>query len=280
MKQNSGTININADAARHHLTETLRLTLQHIVLGLQAIESCPDGKIELDDVFFSWEFNEPAVSTSQSREQFKVWLLGVGLRDGIESLSVFIDEIRFFAGLIKRTLGEGLRVARAGSAATVLTDFREQEIGKYARLGLPNKIDNLFAEFGIKVPLADAILSLQKARNCLTHRRGIVGAEDAGSEDGVLCVRFVAHQIVRTDSSGNVHVAERDTLIPAGESVGVRSIEREKIFPINQRVTFTTQEFQYLIYTLWAAGSLLIDELIKYAEANSLLDRQVGVSTS
>jgi len=274
MRDYRGTINVNADAARHQLTESLRLTLQHVVLGLQAVESCPDGELHLNEVFYSWVLNEPSASTPQTRELFKSWLLGVGLRDGIESLNVFIDEIRFFAGLMKRTLREGLRVARAGRAAAVLHDFRKEEIGKYARLGLPDKVENLFAEFGIKVPLADTILSLQKARNCLTHRRGIVGTEDADTENGFLRVRFVVHEIVHTDSSGKIHVAEKDSLVAAGESVGVRSVEREKTYPIGQRVTFTAQEFQYLIYTLWAAGSLLIDELIKYADANGLLHRK------
>jgi len=257
----------------------MRLTLQHVVLGLQAVESCPDGELHLDDVFFSWEFNEPASSTPQTREQFKSWLLGVGLRDGIESLNIFIDEIRFIAGLIKRTLSDDLRVARAGSAAAVLRDFRKEEIGRYARLGLPDKMENLFAEFGIKVPLADAILSLQKARNCLTHRRGIVGAEDGNTENGGLRVHFVVLETVHTDLSGRIHAAERDMLVLAGESIGVRWVEREKTFPIGQRVTFTAQEFQHLIYTLWDAGSLLIDEFMKYAEAHGLVDRQVDHST-
>jgi hypothetical protein len=273
MSDNKWTININVDSARNQLIETMRLTLQHVVLGLQAVESCPDGELHLDEVFFSWEFNEPAASTPQTREEFKSWLLGVGLRDGIESLNVFIDEIRFFAGLMKRTLSEGHRVARAGRVTAVLRDFRKEEIGRYARLGLPDKLENLFAEFGIKVPLADAILSLQKARNCLTHRRGIVGAEDRNTENGGLRVQFVVLETVHTDLSGRIHAAERDTLVLAGESVGVRWAEREKTFPIGQRVTFTAQEFQHLIYTLWDAGSLLIDEFIKYAEAHGLVDR-------
>ena len=274
MSQDRWTITVSAEGLRSHLAQPLHQTLQHITLGLRAVPLCPDGPLELDEVFFSFHFKTPAASTPEAREEFKVWLVGVGLREGMEALNAHIDEVRFFLGLMKRARGDGLRAPRAGVVDAVLRDLRMEELRKFARLGFVEKASRLRSEFGISVPHFDEVLTIQKARNCLTHRRGIVGPDDLKAGSDALQVRFVVHEIIHEDLAGRSHVTERNTSVLAGESLSVCREPQEKTFGLGQRVTFTAQEFQHLIYTLWAAGALLTDELTNYAEVNSVLRRK------
>lgn len=129
---------------------------------------------------------------------------------------------------------------------------------KFDRLTLPDKVDRL-EEIGLhRPPFTDVIFSLNAARNCLTHRAGIVGPMDLKSpHDEGLEVMWT--RIAMTSSDGReVRIGSQVD----GGTITVEVTPTSRTFAIGERVTLTEDEFAeiaqtFLFYAQQVGGAIL-----------------------
>ena len=98
-------------------------------------------------------------------QEFAHWVVANALREITEAFGITLDRL-FEACLI----ADYAVNRRTGSHISALNEFQ--------RAGVSGKLKRLQETFGIKSGVSDEFRSLTQARNCLSHRRGIVGAED------------------------------------------------------------------------------------------------------
>lgn len=141
---------------------------------------------------------------------------------------------------------------------------------KFHGLGLPGKIDFLVTEYdpSLRPDLTDEVLSINKARNCMVHRNGIVSALDLNSDEGLL-VRWIKMQIITKGPRGQRVVTGGD-IIKAGESVSVQQEASQKLFLAGESISFTTDEFSELCFTTMLFGMQLVDNIDNYARAKGM----------
>ncbi|MBA1145894.1 hypothetical protein H0Z60_02365 [Ectothiorhodospiraceae bacterium WFHF3C12] len=172
----------------------------------------------------------PEEKVDHYKEEFRLWVEAGGLRELAETFAVYLDEVY-------RTC---LLVDSAGQKRA-MRDIEKAQ-ARFSKEGLPNKANNLAQQFGIRLRHTESFVSLGQARNCLVHRRGIVGERDL-REASHLTVRWLGPDLILTQSDGG-EVSLRGENLPfhveQESMLGIRMVERERAFGIGEKVSFST----------------------------------------
>ncbi len=176
------------------------------------------------------------------KTEFGRWIVGNGLRELIETFGVFLDEIHLACLL----------------ASTISHDFSEKKIKsdslKFQKFGLKNKLEKLKEACKVIVKDPDYLLSINQARHCLTHRRGIVGHKDCLNGNELVIKWKALHVIVETPSGEQIFLdpmPEEGIFLPEGGQPKVSYAERSKTFKVNAQIDFTPGELaEFCAYIL------------------------------
>jgi hypothetical protein len=109
------------------------------------------------------------------------------------------------------------------------------EVARDASLNVPKKLDYFP---GVDQTIKDMVLSYNALRNALEHHH------DLPKRDLKVTMRRIV------PIAGHQEITEIPTLLPAGQSLGIRMIDVEKSFPANQKVLLEPQDGYDLLFTL------------------------------
>jgi hypothetical protein len=233
---------------------TLQGDLQRAVdlvgFGLQASEHGTVANLEIPNVFGQVApAQDHILDVDTARIAFRSWIIANGLRDCVEAIGPALEWARKFCFMWTRPgnttpiEGGNFRLEASLSGA----DWNTHIVGgarKFDRLTLPDKLKHLNETYGWTIPsMAEHVLSLNAARNCLAHRGGIVATADLKTaDDPGLKILLRKLQIKAIGPSGERIVTE-GSVVNADEAVNVSFVNREKQVLIGERVAFDTEEF-------------------------------------
>lgn len=261
------TINLRGVVAGLH--QALQRAIDLVAFGLHAAGGATDpgptvhGSMKIPGVIANLTpARDAAMSFDTARDEFKRWVLACGLRDAVEGVSQTLEEARKV----------GVVVSFGGEMTGA--DWNERVVGESARFDrrpLPDKINFLAALCGPSVmPAAlEKVKTINKARNCLVHRQGIVGNRDCNASDGLL-VEWTKLDLVVPTAGGDEVVTALPFTLKAGERLSMRNSLRQKLFRLGDTVSFTAQEFSYICWTLFQFGQQLVLNLQELMNAKGL----------
>ncbi len=191
---------------------------------------------------------QSAEVVSEYKREFAVWILAGAMREAMESFAAFLD--RLFEHCL---VAESLINRRAESRKAALNEFE--------RAGLDGKLRRLEQRFGLKTNIADEFQSLWQARNCLTHRRGVVGPEDCkdASQTGKLVVKFGAWDVFAAQPDGSEIILDEDAfseggvLLRDGGTISMRVTTHQVEFPIGSVIMFRPRELTDVFASIYMA---------------------------
>ncbi len=129
-----------------------------------------------------YKFNSPEISADDRRAAFETWTISKAFHELMRGLRASIEQ----AHLILQVIG---KVHKVGSAST-LDDFLAPFKREAEKMNFVDLLDRVETHLGGPLHFSDAYLSMQRLRNCLEHRNGIVGDVDAPA-GGVLILKFL-----------------------------------------------------------------------------------------
>ena len=203
----------------------------------------------------------PAETLSNFKKEFKTWIEGNGFRELVESFLSFLDRVHEAAYMIK-SAGKSIKVSELQKRQAI-----------YEKQGLPSKLNLLRSEFGITPKHPEYIKSLNKARNCLTHRRGVVGVEDLA--DGKHCiVKWLGADLFIETSNGERHLVEdcikNKKSFPEDTMVMMQMVEREKKFDLGSPMSLTTRELAEVCWFFQREAASTIEATVEYARSSGI----------
>lgn len=244
---------INLDAA----LASFQISVQHRIdfltiasAGAAAVSERDYGKRE----FFSF-FTAPnhRQSLESAREEFRSWCVMNSFKETIDHLSGFLEESR-----------TALALARLGPRfkGRDLTRVNVHERAAFNSLGLPEKIARLRRDFHVSSKLEAHIVSLNRLRNCLVHRLGIVAPKDAG-KGGSLSVKWRAMELVaKGEETAQEVVVHPDVPLREASTLHMRFIDRERQFPLGEKVRLGAAEHHQMMFT-FSMFALEISQQVK-----------------
>lgn len=172
------------------------------------------------------------------KKDFAQWITGNALRELIEFFGFYLDEVYLAA----------LAVTRGITLSEIKDKTRSFE-GK----GPIEKLKKLEAE-DIKTNFSDILESINKARNCLTHRSGLVGKGFRGSDD----LNDGNNLTIRWNFMEGIILLKDGTEVPYFEGIAagltlqdgtpvIRKIQRQRTIPKGQIVELSTREIHEIM---------------------------------
>jgi hypothetical protein len=142
-----------------------------------------------------------------------------------------------------------------------------EEAQQFHRLWLPRKLEKLRADFGVASDLEPHVLTINRVRNCLVHRLGIVMDQDVDA-NGELVALWRSPTIVKQNSDGTQEMSleEPDEIIEPGWSVIVRVVDQRKRFQRGERVELSYRELTHTFSTLMAFTTSLAQSIEEYGK--------------
>ena len=255
------TIRFVPKAILEGLQPALQRAVDLVTFGLEASRSAKLPPTLMPD---SWLRVQPAANLAYDLEtlriEFPLWILGAALRDCIESISVPLSTARDLCAL-------GSFVKQGVTKGEDLNDFLQRqgaEVEKFNRLGLPDKVDFLRRQYGPQIVPDEIewISTINAARNCLVHRRGVVAPHDTNYQD-VLLVRWT-RPMVRIHGAREVRLVVPVAPVTPGDRAEVIWTEAEKVFKIGDSIQFSAQEFSEICGTLLQFGFKFRDRVVDF----------------
>jgi len=181
------------------------------------------------DVFARYEYDAGTRDPEERRAAYTAWLLSMGYQDLARATRAMLEEAFVYLEVVK-LIGSTLSAGQLLNARKVAGDLR-----------FPVLLDRV--NEGLESPLifAAEMLSLQKVRNCLEHRGGIVGDYDVDADGELKLVLptlvFVAHEGDKEVELYINYYTEKET------EVTIKSISRERVYKLDERIVFSPTDF-------------------------------------
>jgi hypothetical protein len=198
-----------------------------------------------------------AQTLSHFKDEFKTWIVANGLRELIETFSVFLERLH-----------EACFVIEHHVKPVALNNLAKQQatFGKY---GLPDKITVLKRKFSVGPTHPAQLLTLNKARNCLTHRRGIVERIDCNLIDA-LKVNWLGADIFAQTPSGEKHQLKKGLVLKEGGDIMMQFLERERVFPIRSVVRFSPQDLAEICWFFIREAGATCETAAEFAKSKNI----------
>jgi hypothetical protein len=199
------------------------------------------------------------VTLNHFKDEFRIWIEAAGFRELTESFSSYLDSLHRICLVMQ---------AAVRQSSLMLLDESDFH---FKSQGFPNKINILSNRFSVRSASHNYFLSLNRTRNCLVHRRGIIGKEDI-REDADVCWKTLSTHGESPDGEKYYldDIPEDGVFVPHGACIKVQWIERRRTFPLGSKLILSTRDLAeiYMFYQIEARET--IRSAVEYG-------RQLGV---
>ena len=245
-------ITINLNALLGELQVSLQTAINLLAIALRATppESMDDLRLP-QEVFATTFAQSTHWSNAEAVERHQTWAVSNGLRDAVEGVSSFLESAHRVLSVHDLAKGNGGQI--------LYDDYQKaMEGGSFHRLGLPDKLDHLRFEHGLllEATLERQVLSVNNARNCLVHRRGIVSQRDLNANKKMLVEWRKLHIFLQNEDGEQEFCIGK--LVEKESTVCLRVQDEQKSFALGDRISFTIQEFADVTWGLYAFGSEVV----------------------
>lgn len=203
----------------------------------------------------------PEDQLAKAKDEFRLWVEANGFRELIETFLVFLDAINL--ACLKFQLGKG---------SISLEDLKADHAA-FSKQGFPNKLNIFRQKYGIEAKHADHLLSLNGARNVLTHRLSIVRKQDANAE-GVMTVSWLGADILIEESNLTRHhieeVIEQGRSFPEETRLLMHFTVRNREFKVGDRLVLSSKDLGEVCWFMTREAEALASSLIEHAKRNGI----------
>lgn len=275
-------LHINLAAPRARLQGTLQRTTDLVSFGLTVAENAAPtdpaaGPDTLRMPGVAMQFvaaQDRAMNPAQAKDEFVLWALQCGFRDIVEGLHDFLEEVRVVCSAL--SLGPRFQVS-PGWHPPFTRDSPEGVTFHWK--AFDQKLQRLQDDYQVRLSpeLHTAALAINKARNCLAHRRGVVGSADLNVPEGLRIHWRSMAFIVKDDASGAEQPLVLNQVIEGASTVVLRVVAAERLFQRGERISLTPVEFTDLCLTLMAVAEELGSAVVQYGRSKGFpIDQGTG----
>jgi hypothetical protein len=169
---------------------------------------------------------------ADDKKNFRRWIECNGLRELTEAFSLFIDAIHQACMFI-------------AVENPIPADFDSaSRQTRFSKKGLEERLDILERKFGVEPKHRDQVVSINRARNCLSHRWGTVGDDDV-DDQSVLKISWLGLDMVLREPNGNEIVFRHDSepiFLAKGAKAVARVTMREHAFKVGEQFSLSTHD--------------------------------------
>jgi hypothetical protein len=192
------------------------------------------------------------------KSNFEKWIISNGLRELIESFGVFLDRIHqaslWFA--IHKGLISPEDANKFGPA--------------FEKKGVEGKLNKLRTRFNIFTDRDRYFPSINQARNCITHRRSLVGVEDLKGHDTLQLIWWAFDFIALFPDGKEVPLMplpEGGFYFENGGKISLKIRDRIREYNIGEVIELTPVDVNEICYLVMLATDEIVASTVNYAKS-------------
>ncbi len=238
-------IELNPNGVAAPAQRALIIASQVVGICLRGLANDDLSPPEMQGGFIGYKFDGLEMSDAERRETYQNWILSKGFQDLARGVRETLEEAVFYLAMVKRQPG----LTTWGAIETEIAEIRANA----GKSSFPKLLEEVNA--GLTEPMAfDAeFLSLQKARNCLEHRGGRVGARDVDGATSTMTLSFPRLRMFYRRGNEDIELAPGeviDTHLPdnpfgKGEDVPIymNRVMRSREYALGEPVVIAASDF-------------------------------------
>ena len=251
------TVTLNATAILSPLLRVLKECTNSVLFGLQAAEIVKDIPPELviDEGFLRMQFDSDEEGMDVKKQSFKKWLVARGFEDLVKGIEYSLREAYLYVSLFSRA--SELRTGEDFNEA--FRDIRKRAL----KMHIPSMIEKIEPHLDHPLNFKDQILSINKGRNCLVHRGGLVTEKDTNDPSNSALRLYWAKLKLFYEKEGEEIELQGQTIVEGGSTIMMRREYSEIGFNVGDSISLNYRQFNEFIVTCHLFGSDLVDALPK-----------------
>lgn len=231
-------VNLNGNGVVAPVFRAVRDSLEVLGFALDAIEKADLAKVPpIPSGMMGFGLSSPEpVDLVERKGTYTNWLLSKAFQDLARSVNEALQEAYFYVEMLALPGG-------------TMTWGEFQKLMKRIRttankMHFPELLKHVGDRLNMPLNFAEEYSSLQKVRNCLEHRAGVVSERDLDA-NGKLKLRFPTYEVFIKGGDGTeVVIAQQEEIfVEAGGVVGFRVSRVEKEYKLGERVVLTPFDF-------------------------------------
>lgn len=192
------------------------------------------------------------------KEAFEIWIIANGLRELAETFALFLDRIHTSC-LLMATSKNALDPDDANTFGPA-----------FERKGIEQKLATLRNRFAVSTDKENYLASINRARNCITHRNGRVGPEDVGNDDTFRLTWWALDFYVETPNGEKHHLKppypENGIYLEDGGTIMMKVTDRTIEYPIGHYVRLSPSDLSEICLLFQLSTTEVVKSTIQYAE--------------
>lgn len=202
--------------------------------------------------------NVPDETLKHFKDEFRLWIEAAGFRELADTFANYLDSVYHTCLTMKAT-----------NEKSSLADIPEIH-AQFCKEGFPNKLNILLQRFSVGPTHSPYLLSLSRARNCLTHRRGIIGDEDLRGESE-FSTKWLGIDVFIEEPDGKQHLFNETPpdglLLTNGGSVMIKLIERVRTFKRGDKLILSTRDLAEVCWFYDREARSILKSVLEFASS-------------
>jgi hypothetical protein len=254
------TLTLQPDGVVAPALQAIQASLEVISFCLAALDKEDLSKpTQLDSAGFEMRFQGPNLDADQRKQLYTNWLLAKGFQDLARGMRRSLEEAAVYVAVVsaaKQGLFEGIKTY--GDLQTKVQEFRTGA----EKSSFPDLMDRVNRRLSSPLNFENEFRSLQKVRNCLEHRAGVVGEADTDKQTGVLRLLLPRAKFFIKKDEQEIEIKPGLT-VEADSNIYVKYIVDTREYALGERVTFKANEFHDICFGCWSVANDLGSRLPK-----------------
>jgi hypothetical protein len=261
MKKPAQHLTIDFDFIADIAHRGIRRASTFLGLGVNAARDCEFKKYQLNEITL-FRVMPDKVDDSQIeefKEHFEQWIVRSALREITESFSVFLDTVN--KACLRMAVSK--QQVSAEAAPKLERNFDHE--------GLDDKLKLLREQFAVTTVREKYFSAINQARNCITHRRSIVGEKDLDGDGAFLLHWWKMEMLIETESGKEIPFGspprKEPIVMEEPGTVCARITENIKTYKKGDVLTLTPEDLCEIIFLTQMVTSEILRSLIAYAQS-------------
>ena len=254
-------INIDLNRIKEISLKGIRRTAVFMGLGINSARANEFKEYQLSrETFF--RIIPDNVDDSQIegfKAHFEHWIISCGLRELIETFSVYLTAI-FKSCLLASIHKKKLEI-----------NDPEKRLESFKWKGVEKQLKTLRTQFGVETTKGIYFKSINQARNCITHRRGIVGQEDLRNDNSLKMCWWALDPFIETPAGQVISMAppfpKEGLLLKDGGTFCVKVIEKELEFQMGEVIKLSPNDLSEICMVVTLATDEILKSTVDYLKS-------------
>ena len=245
MNKNVQNINIklNPDGVVNPIIQIMKECTENIMFGLKTCDSVSSLPEELKEVdtFFQMKIGPDSDFVTQ-KNNYKDWLYKKGFEELTEGIKLSLVEAYFYVAII-----EFVHKQKDVITLSDLQDTINYIRKKASKQSLPGLLEKINKHLTSPLNWENQIISINNARNCLVHRKGIVtGLDINDKENNNLLIEWVRFKIYYEHNEKEIEL-HKNQIVQGPAGIKLKSEIKQKRFSIKEKLHFDYKEFNEFV---------------------------------